>query len=70
MKQSKYYYDVHDLVDIVGCSPSRAYKLIQQINYELANGDPKIITIRGKVPKIHLERMLGFTLDDYEKEGT
>lgn len=50
------YYKVTDVMTLLECSSSFAYKIIRQLNEELkAEG---YITVRGKVPKGYFEKKL------------
>ena len=50
------YYKVQDVMALLECSESFAYKIMRKLNAELeAQG---YITVRGKVPKTYLEKKL------------
>lgn len=50
------YYKAQDVMALLECSSSFAYKIIKQLNEELkAEG---YITVPGKVPKAYLEKKL------------
>ena len=66
----KYYYDVQNVVAIVGCSRSYAYKLIRKLNNELASDDQKYITVSGKVPKAYFDKRLYLCTNENETEKT
>lgn len=50
------YYKVTDVMALLECSESYAYKIIMQLNEELKAAG--YITVRGKVPKTYLEKKL------------
>lgn len=50
------YYKAADVMALLECSESFAYKIIKQLNTELAAAG--YITVRGKVPKGYLEKKL------------
>ena len=56
---TKTYYDVNDVMAILGVSTCKAYQVIRQLNNELkANG---YITVAGKVSKKYFaEKYYGF----------
>lgn len=57
MEESKSkYYKVTDVMALLECSESYAYKIITQLNEELKAAG--YITVRGKVPKTYLEKKL------------
>ncbi|XWX62826.1 transcriptional regulator [Desulfitobacterium sp. AusDCA] len=43
------FYQVNDVMDLLGVSKSKAYKIIQDLNKELKKKG--YITVAGKVPK-------------------
>ncbi len=50
------YYKASDVMALLECSETYAYKIIAQLNEELkAEG---YIIIRGKIPKAYLEKKL------------
>ncbi len=49
-------YTVDDVVNMLGISKSKAYKMVQSYNKELAAKG--YITISGKIPKAYLEEKL------------
>lgn len=50
------YYKATDVMEMLECSETYAYKIISQLNEELkAEG---YIIIRGKIPKTYLEKKL------------
>ena len=50
------YYKVTDVMVLLECSETYAYKIIAQLNEELKAAG--YITVRGKVPKTYLEKKL------------
>ena len=50
------YYKVTDVMALLECSETYAYKIIAQLNEELKAAG--YITVRGKVPKTYLEKKL------------
>ena len=50
------YYKVTDVMVLLECSSTYAYKIIAQLNEELKAAG--YITVRGKVPKTYLEKKL------------
>lgn len=58
MKES-YFIGVSEVQEIVGCSKSRAYQFIQQMNKELeAKG---LLTFPGRVPRRYVFERFGIT---------
>lgn len=58
MKES-YFIGVSEVKEIVGCSKSRAYQFIQQMNKELeAKG---LLTFPGRVPRRYVFERFGIT---------
>jgi hypothetical protein len=50
------FYKVDDVMEILGISKSKAYKIIQGLNKELnAKG---YITVNGKVPRLYFDERL------------
>lgn len=52
-----YYWRPKDLADMLECSMSKAYKLLQQFNKELSSQG--YVTIAGRVPKQYAIDRLG-----------
>ena len=50
------YYKAADVMILLECSETYAYKIIKQLNAELEKDG--FITVRGKVPKAFLEKKL------------
>ena len=50
------YYKVTDVMALLECSESFAYKVMAEINAELK--EQGYITVRGKVPKSYFEKKL------------
>lgn len=50
------YYKVTDVMALLECSETYAYRIIAQLNEELKAAG--YITVRGKVPKTYLEKKL------------
>ena len=50
------YYKAEDVMALLECSSTYAYKIIAQLNEELKAAG--YITVRGKVPKTYLEKKL------------
>lgn len=50
------YYKVTDVMALLECSETYAYKIIRQLNEELKTAG--YITVRGKVPRTYLEKKL------------
>ena len=50
------YYNAEDVMALLECSSTYAYKIIAQLNEELKAAG--YITVRGKVPKAYLEKKL------------
>ncbi|HBU13110.1 MAG TPA: ICEBs1 excisionase [Clostridiales bacterium] len=64
---NKTFIDAHQLAELVGFSTGSAYKVIRQLNRELA--DLGFITIPGKVPKKYFKkRWYDFTSDGSDFE--
>lgn len=57
MGNEKLFYNKHDICEILGIAEGKAYKLIRQLNDELANNG--YITVRGRVPAEYFEKRLG-----------
>lgn len=47
--KNEYYFDVHNVQDIMDVSQSKAYQVIKELNQELK--DLGFWTVAGKVPK-------------------
>ena len=62
MIYEKYLLDVNDVGMLLHCSNSHAYRVIRDLNKELA------IVVAGKIPKAYLEQKL-FGLKESEKEN-
>lgn len=61
MAQVCFYYTAEEVMEILGVSRAKAYKLIKELNEELAAGG--YIVTAGKVPKKLLaERVYGLTV--------
>ena len=50
------YYKAEDVMKMLECSKTYAYEVIRQLNAELELEG--YITVRGKVPKVYLEKKL------------
>lgn len=50
-------YTVQEVVDLLGCSKSHAYKLVRQINKDLE--EQGFLIIHGKVNKMAFHRAVG-----------
>lgn len=50
------YYKAEDVMILLECSATYAYKIIKRLNEELAAEG--YIVVRGKVPKTYLEKKL------------
>lgn len=60
MKQERWYYTAKEVMDILGISRSKAYKLVKELNEELS-AEGYIVTA-GKISKKFLnERLYGMT---------
>lgn len=55
-EDNKLYYDANDLADMLGVSVGYSYKLIRQMNKELANQG--YIIIAGKVSSKYFKKKL------------
>lgn len=62
------YYGAQDLIAITGCTRTRAYEMISQLNAELA--EKGFITIRGRVPRRYAEERLNITREVQESATT
>lgn len=61
MAQACFYYTAEEVMEILGVSRAKAYKLIKELNEELAA--ERYIVTPGKVPKKLLaERVYGLTV--------
>lgn len=49
-------YNAKELAEVLGVSESMSYKLIRQMNVELAKNG--FLTIRGKIPKAYVNTRL------------
>lgn len=69
--QFKQFLDVHDVARICGVGTSKAYKIIREMNKDLASKG--YLTIHGKVPAAYFEEKIYGTrvlLTDFQiKEG-
>lgn len=52
------YYNVSDVLEMIGCSRSTGYELIVKLNETLKREYPGTITITGKVPKWYFEEKM------------
>ena len=50
---SRQTYNAKELGEVLGCSESKAYQFIRQMNDELK--DKGFLTVRGKVPAAYVE---------------
>lgn len=66
MIYEKYLLDVNDVGMLLHCSNSHAYRVIRDLNKELAKGG--YLVVAGKIPKAYLEQKL-FGLKESEKEN-
>lgn len=66
MIYEKYLLDVNDVGTLLHCSSSHAYRVIRDLNKELAKGG--YLVVAGKIPKAYLEQKL-FGLKESEKEN-
>lgn len=61
MAQACLYYTAQEVMEILGVSRAKAYKLVRELNEELV-ADGYIVTA-GKIPKKYLnERLYGMTM--------
>lgn len=56
MEEGKLFYNKNDVCEILGVADSKAYKIIKQLNDELASNG--YITVRGRVPAEYFEKRL------------
>lgn len=56
MEEGKLFYNKNDVCEILGVADSKAYKIIKQLNDELASIG--YITVRGRVPAEYFEKRL------------
>ena len=54
MEEGKLFYNKNDVCEILGVADSKAYKIIKQLNDELASNG--YITVRGRVPAEYFEK--------------
>ena len=50
----KSYFTVNDVIEILGVSRSKAYKVIREMNDQLA--EEGYLTVAGKVPRSYFEK--------------
>ncbi len=50
----KSYFTVNDVIEILGVSRSKAYKVIREMNDQLA--EEGYLTVAGKVPRNYFEK--------------
>ncbi len=50
----KSYFTVNDVIEILGVSRSKAYKVIKEMNDQLA--EEGYLTVAGKVPRNYFEK--------------
>jgi hypothetical protein len=50
----KSYFTVNDVIEILGVSKSKAYKVIREMNDQLA--EEGYLTVAGKVPRNYFEK--------------
>lgn len=62
----KMFYSAKDLTELVGCSKSRAYKLIRDWNAELESKG-YTVAIAGKVLKKYADLKMGFDMKNKEE---
>lgn len=56
MEEGKLFYNKNDVCEILSVADSKAYKIIKQLNDELASNG--YITVRGRVPAEYFEKRL------------
>ncbi|MCI9279944.1 MAG: transcriptional regulator [Bacilli bacterium] len=44
------YYNFEDIIELTGCSQSKAYEIIRKQNEQYKKKYPESISIRGRVP--------------------
>lgn len=59
-------YGAKEVTELLGVSRARAYRIIKEINQEMA--DKGYLTISGKVNKVYLVEKFGFK-EDYLEEN-
>lgn len=63
MTKQQYMLSVEDVAKELNCSKSHAYKLVKNMNAELASQG--YITMAGKVPRAYYaKKMYGYKLED------
>lgn len=51
---SRATYNAQELAELLGCSESKAYQFIKQMNAELTKQG--FLTVRGKIPKSYADK--------------
>ena len=64
-KMSSKYYKVNDVMQMLECSATYAYKIIAVLNENLQ--EEGYITVRGKVPKAYFKKKMCLEEDEYDK---
>ena len=62
------YYNFEDIIELTGCSQSKAYEIIRKLNEQYKKKYPESISIRGKVPKWYFNEAMGLNNDVKENQ--